>query len=332
MDNKKLILISAALICVLGISAVVYHNCKQQKEVTEETGKLKTVSESSVQQVQENTDLKEKGSKKTILNASVQQEESLTKKANLYDDIASSAIPLSAISAISDLPVNIQDAVTKIAENNNIYMIQKNNDKILVITDNPENIRHSIEFTEISLSNGHQTQTTLGYNDKISDSDNDKWEYNEETQQPVKHIKYNGDGDIEFTEVWNYGSENPVKYEMKDAEGRVISMRKETQQGDTDLRVEHLVYDKDGNTKLNVSATYDGEDIKRFTYYNADKPNISGSIFSDYTDGLRTKETVYTSDLKVKEVYTSEYKDGTREEIIKWNNDNMEVQKLVPSD
>jgi hypothetical protein len=119
---------------------------------------------------------------------------------------------------------------------------------------------------------------------------------------------------------------------MKDREGKVISMRKETTQDGNDLRVEHLVYDKNGNTHINVSATYEGEDIKRFTYYNAEKPNESGSVFSDYFDGLKTKETVYTSDLKVKNSYTSEYKDGTREEIIKWDNKNKEIHKYLPEE
>ena len=78
-------------------------------------------------------------------------------------------MPLSAITLVSELPKNIQTKISKIAENNSIFMIQKNKDKIIIITDNPENIRHSIEFTEITISNGHETKTTLGYNDKIKD-------------------------------------------------------------------------------------------------------------------------------------------------------------------
>ena len=62
---------------------------------------------------------------------------------------------------------------------------------------------------------------------------------------------------------------------MKDGNGHIISMRKETLNDGTNLRIEHLVYDKNGNTKINVSTTYDGEDVKRFTYYNADKPKLA---------------------------------------------------------
>ena len=201
----------------------------------------------------------------------------------------------------------------------------------MIIADNPANIRHSIEFTEISVNNGQLNTTTLGYSDKMEDSKNDKWEYNE-LKQPIRHTKYNAHGDADFVEIWNYDNNNPIKYEIKDNQGKVISLRKETIEHGTDLRVEHLLYNKEGNTRINVSATYEGEDIKRFTYYNADKPNESGSIFSDYSDGLKTKETVYTSDLKVKNTYTSEYKDGNREDITKWDNKNQEVHKYLPDE
>ena len=119
---------------------------------------------------------------------------------------------------------------------------------------------------------------------------------------------------------------------MKDSEGKVISIRKETLNNGTDLRIEHLIYDKDGNTKINVSTTFEDADIKRFTYYNADKTNESCSIFSDYTDGQKTKETVYTSDLKVKNTYSSDYKDGNRENIIIYDNKNHELKKLIPEE
>ena len=116
---------------------------------------------------------------------------------------------------------------------------------------------------------------------------------------------------------------------MKDSDGHVVSMRKEMVENGTDLRVEHLVYDSNGNTRINVSITYDGPDVKRFTYYNADKTAESGSVFDEYSNGLKTKETVYTSDLKVQNHYTSDYKDGNRESITVWDNQNKETQKLV---
>ena len=50
--------------------------------------------------------------------------------------------------------------------------------------------------------------------------------------------------------------------------------------------------------KVNLTVNYDGADLTRFTYYNADKLNESGSVISEYKDGVITKETVYTSDYK----------------------------------
>ena len=341
MDKRKSLIIISAL-CILGISAYCIINNGKTSNTADYTNKSKVEqNESNVTKNKiavKNNDVKQtKKSDKKSDNKQVTEQKNENNnenivKANLYNDAPSSVIPLSAITELTSLPKTTQTLINDIIKSNNIYMIQKLNNKLLIISDNPENIRHSIEFTEISLSNGHQIKTTLGYNDKIKDSQNDIWEYDETTHQPIRHTKYNSDGDMEFVEVWNYDQNDPVKYEMKDANGKVISMRKETLNGGTDLRIEHLLYDKDGNTRINVSATYDGEDIKRFTYYNADKINESGSIFSEYSDGQKIKETVYTSDLKVKNTYTSDYKDGNREDIILWDNQNNEIKKYIPEE
>ena len=337
MMNKKYLII-ALIACLLGFLA--FNTLR-----TKDTPEVNTINTENHNKQEKNNTIEpaikttEKQNKilKSSVNSNVNKispdlsnsEDNFVKNANLYDNIPSSMMPLSAIGLISEVPENIQNKISQISNNNSIYMVQRHKDKLFLVTDNPENLRHSIEFTEISLTNGHQTNTTLGYNDKMQDSDNDIWEYDKNSHSPLRHTKYNQNGDMEFVEVWNYDAENPIKYEMKDAEGHTISMRKETLENGTDLRVEHLVYDKEGNTKINVSATYDGQDIKRFTYYNADKPEEGGAIYSEYSDGQKTKETVYTPDLKVKNSYTSEYKDGTREEIIKWDNENKEVKKYV---
>ena len=336
MDKKKILILSA-VVCAVGL---LVFNFVERPQIADNGNNISLKQSEAPDNKEVKGKNKVSGNNKneikqasvSVANHAKEPADNNVIRTNLYSETSSSVMPLSVITEISSLPVHVRDVVSDISKTNNIYMIQKKHDKLLVITDNPENIRHGIAFTEISLSNGHQVKTTLGYNDKIKDSQNDIWEYNQETSQPVRHTKYNSDGDMEFVEVWNYDAENPVKYEMKDSDGKVISMRKETLNDGTDLRVEHLVYDKDGNTKMNVSATYDGEDIKRFTYYNADKINESGSVFSEYADGLKVKETVYTSDLKVKNTYTSDYKDGSREDIIKWNNKNQEVKKYIPED
>ena len=341
MDKKKvLICASATIIAGLIISAGFLrkddNNLTQDK--IKESDQQETAVSDNNRDINKNT-LSEAGKKNKSLKGGITEEKGIFSDKNetiiqtkLYDDLPSSALPLSAITEISNVPDNIRETVTEISKNNNIYMIQKQKDKLLIISDNPENIRHGIEFTELNILNGHQIRTTLGYNDKIKDSQNDIWAYDKDTNQPIKHTKYDSNGDVEFIEEWNYDSENPVKYEMKDSEGKVISIRKETLNNGTDLRIEHLIYDKNGNTKINVSTTFEDADIKRFTYYNADKTSESCSIFSDYSDGQKTKETVYTSDLKVKNTYSSDYKDGNRENIIIYDNKNHEVKKLIPED
>lgn len=340
MDKKKIIICAAIVFSVVFLT-YKYLNKECVSNIKTNKG-ISSVSEQNISTVDktDKIDAIDKKNKKSVIKKEIknQTEQDNTAKddkvvkANLYNEMSSSVMPLSAITELGNLPQNIQTLVSDIAKSGNIYMLNKIKDKLLIISDNPENIRHGIEFTEVSITNGHQIKTTLGYNDKIKDSQNDIWEYNNETHQPVRHTKYNSDGDMEFVEVWNYDENDPVKYEMKDSAGKVISMRKETLNGGTDLRVEHLLYDKDGNTRINVSTTYDGDDIKRFTYYNADKVNESGSIFSEYSDGQKTKETVYTSDLKVKNTYTSDYKDGNREDIIIWDNQNLEVKKYIPKE
>ena len=335
MKNKKYFLVGITLLVFLAVVFLFLYCKKGNISVVKpilknnEVSKVEDLSqENKSEDVNNSTN---SGNKQTLKQASVEINDKFTTKANLYNSDNGVMLPLSTIEIISTLPDSIKEKVTQIADSNNIFMSKKIHDKLLLITDNPSNIRHCIEFVEISLANGHQQKTTLGYNDKMKDSDNDIWEYDDNTKQPTRHSKYNNDGDIEFVEVWNY-DDNPMKYEMKDADGHVLSLRKETLDDGTDLRVEHLVYDKNGNIKVNVSTTYDGADIKRFTYYNADKPSDGGSVFAEYTDGLKTKETVYSNDLKVINTYTSEYKDGEREDIVIWDNNNNQIKKLIPAD
>lgn len=336
MEKKKLVAIIVAAVLAAGCAVCFYHNenknDRTDNRIESTTKNKKSLKPAEKLKKEEKIITKKEASnKEKIHKAALKEENSIIRKTNLFNTDAGSTLPLSAISVLSSLPHTIQNKVEKISESNNIFMVQKYHDKLLIITDNPENIRHCVEFTEISIPTGQQRKTTLGYNDKIKDSDNDIWDYDEQSKLPIRHTKYNSNGDVEFVELWNYDN-NPIKYEMKDADGHVISVRKETLNNGTDLRVEHLVYDKEGNTRINVSATYDGEDVKRFTYYNAEKPAESGSVFSEYSNGLKTKETVYTSDLKLKNSYTSEYKNGEREEISVWDTNNNEIQKLVPAD
>ena len=336
-DKKKAIMPLLAIVSVIA-AIFVCTNCVKNSE--------SQYAEQNIQQenVQSSVKIKsekisEKISKKKIKNASAVQtvktaaitkEDYKTKKADLYATMPSSALPLSAVNIISDLPENIQKSVAETVDSSNgVFMLKRDNDRLLMVVDNQTNIRHNIEFVEISLKNGHKTRTTLGYNDRMNDFSNEIWEYDKKTKQPTKNTMFDEDGDIAFVEHWNYDESNPIKYEMKDEDGKVITMKKEILDDDTNLRVEHLVYDDDGNTKVSVTTTYDGADVKRFTYYNAEKPSDGASIIGEYSDGLKTKETVYSTDLKLKNTYTADYNNGIREDIKIYNDKNQEIGQIV---
>ncbi len=332
MEKKKLLVLSALLV-LAGAAAFYTLNPKSadKADITQEN--IQAEENIEEQNVISKTDNENANidSKATVINATATKT-NLTQKTDLYNDIPSGDFPLSGISELAGASNDVKAAVKNIIDNSQcIYLVKRHGERLLLITDNPENLRHGVDFVEVSLKTGHQTRTTLGYSDKMQDSNNDYWEFdnNQDRRVPLKHLKYNKDGDIDFIETWNYGNDNNIKYEMKNAEGKVISLRKEVLDGNQNLRVEHLIYDKDGHTKVNVSATYEGADLKRFTYYNADKPTDSGSVYGEYENGLKVKETVYSSDLKVQNVYNASYKDGIREEITVTDGNNNEIGKFL---
>ena len=252
------------------------------------------------------------------------------KKSELYNSLTNNALPLSAIAELNSLDPAIQSRVNKIIDStNNIYFIIPKDNGIFLISENPADSRQGIQMIEITAD----SETIIPvWNEVKEEKANDIWFYDEAAEQkiPIKHVIFDEDDDneIEYTEIWNYRDDEPIKYEMRDDDDRVISIRKETVDNGTYLRQEHLVYDDDGNTELSLTINYDGADINRITYYNADRPKDGISIFSDYQDGVKVKETVYSADFKVKNVYIPEYKDGTRIKLKVYDNNNQEIETL----
>lgn len=247
---------------------------------------------------------------KKVRKQSIQEKEVI--KTNLYSD--NQLLPLSAIAEISAMPKELREKVGSYAENSNLYYLKPLNNGVFLITGNTgeeKYPRHDIQFVEINADGQEKISPIDGH---ISDSDGE-WEFDEQSGLPLKHIKHNQSGEVEYTEVWNYEPDAEIKYEMKNGRGNTLSLKKETTDGENNIRVEHLIYDSAGNTKINVSASYEGPDIKRFTYYNAEKPDEGVTFINEYSDGLKTKEDVYTSDYKLKDTYRAEYKDGERVNI-----------------
>ena len=88
------------------------------------------------------------------------------------------------------------------------------------------------------------------------------------------------------------------------------------------------IYDEEGNMTKNVSFNYDGLDLTRFTYYNSQTPNDSAMIVSEFEDGVKKKETVYSSDYKIQNTYIPEYKDGQKSEIKILDKNNNLIETL----
>ncbi len=296
------------------------------KETKEED---KTLPQKDVKQI-------EKSEPKQIKKVAPQKNEQKIKdnkiKSDLYKGVPDSLLPLSAISEIASLNGNLHKTIKELVDNSTgVLYAKRNGNKLLMVVENPDDNRHGLEFIEISADGKHEKIGFLLSKYSEGNTDDDLWEYEteEEVKRPVKHTKFNSDGEVEFVETWNYSSDEPIKYELKNKEDKVISLVKETIDENNSMRQEHLIYDKDGKTKLNLTVNYDGADLTRFTYYNADKQEESGSLFSEFKDGIKTKETVYTSDYKVKNVYVPKYKDNERSEIQVLDNENQEVKSII---
>lgn len=50
---------------------------------------------------------------------------------------------------------------------------------------------------------------------------------------------------------------------------------------------------------------------------------------SEYNDGLKTKETVYSSDYKLQNTYNAGYKDGERVTIKVLDSSNNKVEEII---
>ena len=251
-------------------------------------------------------------------------------------------LPMYSIVEISKLPVALKDSVDKILEKSQgFYLLRKDNDKLFIILQNPVTdsdtfLRHNLQFAEIDL-NGNIQFHTAGYHGEDGETANsikieneDAWNFEEnvESPKPLKHIAYDENGKVKFTEIWNYGDQDSVKYQMLDSKGNVMSILKESQDNDSNLRQEHVFYDNNGNTTMSFSVNYDGANVSRVTYYNSHDSIDSMSIISEYSDGVKTKEQIYNEDYELINTITSSYKDGERKEIKVFDKNGTEMNKI----
>lgn len=267
---------------------------------------------------------------KPILKTTVPQ------KINLYHFAEGTDIPLSAIAQISKLPSNIRTIVNNQVKNAEVYYLDVQKDRVVIIKEAVDEAdrftRHDFEVINISLTDGKISRETA-FPEKMSndESKTEIWKYEileGDMVVPESHTSLNKDGTVKTVENWFYGDDD-LKYKLTDGDGKILSLRKTSKSNNGSWRDEHLFYDKDGKTALNVSFVFENNHISRFTYYNPSSPDTSVIMFNEYKDIDKVKETVYSSDYKLKNSYTSVYKDGERKAIKVFDDKNEEVEEYL---
>lgn len=324
MNNKKFIIGTICGVLAIGVIYGLYrhttHKTVQSHAVTQDTA----------------VSLPAKPPLKPVVTTPAEEEK-------IHFDLYSSTpydMPLYSIMQISQLSPKAKKTVDKIFEEaQGFYFLKydKSKNKTFVILQNPiskENTysRHDIEIAEIS-EDGTNTLHKVGYTGQHGEVTNpqenhDEWTF-DESSNPLKHIAFDDNGDVKFYEIWNYGSNEPVKYEMKDSNGKLISIIKESGEGESNFRREHVFYDNDGKTKMRISVNYDGANISRFTYYDSADDIDSVSIMSEYDEnGTKIGEKIYNENYELLNSLKSEYKDGTRTSIHLYNESGKEINKI----
>ena len=250
-------------------------------------------------------------------------------------------IPLYSIVEIAKLTPKVKKAVDEILEaSQGFYFLRVNNDNVFVILQNPAKTmnvypRNELQFAEIDME-GNVTYHNAGYTGVDGEIENavgvkeDVWTFDEtiEPFRPLKHVVYDEKGKIKFTEIWNYEENNSVKYQMKNASKKVLSILKESQDNDSNYRKEHIFYDNDGNIVMSLTVNYDGANISRLNYYNSHDLIDSVSIFSEYENGLRVKESIYDENYELMNTVVSTYINEKREAIEMFDKDGNKIQEI----
>lgn len=258
-------------------------------------------------------------------------------KVNMYDSEEFRTLPLSAIPQLASISTNARKIIEKFLQNANVYYVNLLNDRIIVIKDTSGEeerfTRHDFEVLSVSLD-GTQIKKEIEFSQKMSDEESEKeiWEYkvlDGDIVVPAVHKSLNENGKVNYIEHWYYNQDDPVKYKVTNVDGRVISIRKSSKRNDGNWSDEHIFYDEDGNTALNISIAYENNDIARFTYYNPQKTETSVTILNQYTDGEKTKETVYTADYQLKNIYTADYTNGKRVNIKMFDSNDNQLSEFL---
>ena len=282
-------------------------------------------------------------------NKNTQTPKTIEPKHDLYIETPYD-LPFTAIENISKFSPKLKKYIDEILETaQGFYFLISNesgtNVKILLqnpITDESVYNRHNLQFIEIIVDgNGNyekkifsptytgEENEIINAIDEIS-SKNDVWTFDksQEPYLPLKHKKYGEKGKAIFTEKWDYSPNAQIKYQMKNSKNKTISVLKETIENDTNYRQEHIIYNENGNIHISIRINFDGANITRFSYYNSERPSESINIFSEYSDGLKTKEILYDSNYQLIKTLTCDYEGGTRKALHVFDKDGKKINIL----
>lgn len=271
-----------------------------------------------------------------------QKNEEAFSKTDLYSNTPY-YVPLVSITEISKMSPAAKKTTDTILENSQgfYYLKQnKNNGDTFILLQNPAQInnnymRHGLQIATVS-KDGQVSYENIGYSGDEGEIGNaiekktDSWEFDTSTEpyRPLKHTTYDKRKKVMYTETWNYDETEPIKYQMKDSKGKVVSILKETVDDNSNYRREHIFYDEEGNTVKSLSANYEGADIKWFTYYDSETPDRNVTIECVYENGLKTEEKIYNQEFKQEYDVKANYADGERTEITLLDAEGKELKKF----
>lgn len=316
MDAKKIVV---GISCAAILSAVAFVgllNIKTREQKLESVKVNKPVQQKSVSQPIK----KEEKNIADMYNSTV------------YD------LPLYSIIEISKMPKALKEAVDKALEDaQGFYLLKYNKDeqKAFIILQNQVSItdafpRHNLEFMELYLNSEDGKILKNLYSPAYMGQENESffaiysvhgsdeaWEIDNKPSVtlPLKHTYFDQKGKIKNQELWYYDENKEVKYQLKSANKKVISMLKEYKQGEMGLRKEHLFYDTEGNLILSLTINYEGANITRVMYFDKHNMEESMSIITYYSDGLKVKEEIFGNDYKLANIVMAEYNNGERQKV-----------------
>ena len=327
MSNKKIILLIGLLLIVAALTGYFLI----EREIKEPS----PAENKQVEKVHKSTSTAPK-------NTAEKEENSLT--ADLYNNDLYN-LSLASIVEISKMPALVKEKIDKILElSQGCYLLKQNSDsgKIYILLQNPvENAghrysRHNLQMAVIN-NDGSVHYKDIGFSGNEGEIENiilksktEDWEFDEsiEPARPLKHTTYDKKKQVLYSECWNYDDSEPVKYEMKDANDNVVSIMKGSFEGDSTYREEHIFYDHQGNIEKTVVITFEGANIKWFTYYDAAMQKDSVTIEFEYNNGQKTGEKIYNNKYQLTEIIKACYNDDLRTGIKVYDSENNEVLSL----